>query len=115
MWLVSNLLTWTERSHLQQELLRLDARLLEDAGYSRELLEAGVAAWPWRLPGEPAAGCDSPSFGRRLTEADYADAVAELEACSNADLQDLGLSRAAICEAVRHGRRGFPEDRRQAA
>ncbi len=30
-------------------LLQLDQRTLEDAGLSRDLLEQGVSAWPWRI------------------------------------------------------------------
>jgi uncharacterized protein YjiS (DUF1127 family) len=47
---------WLERSRLRQELLRWDARLLADAGFSRELLEDGVRAWPWRTPIDPIEG-----------------------------------------------------------
>ena len=110
--LISKLLTWIERSRLRKDLLRLDARLLADAGYSRELLEAGVRAFPWRLPAEPPA---APALARVLSDAEYHAAVAELESYSDLELQDLGLSRAAIPEAVRHGRPGFPEDERRAA
>ena len=112
MSLLSSLLTWIERSRLRNDLLRLNARLLADAGYSRELLDAGVRAFPWRLPAEPPAG---PTLARVLTDAEYRTAVAELESYSDVELQDLGLSRAAIPEAVRHGRPGFPEDERRAA
>jgi uncharacterized protein YjiS (DUF1127 family) len=112
MSLMSKLLTWIKRSRLRNDLLRLDPRLLVDAGYSPELLEEGVRAWPWRLPAEPAAGL---SFARPLTETDYRAAIAELESYSDAELQDLGLSRGAVPEAVRNGRPGFPEDHRQAA
>ena len=110
MSLLSSLLTWIERSRLRNDLLRLNARLLADAGYSRALLEAGVRAFPWRLPAEPA-----PALARVLSAAEYHAAVAELESYSDLELQDLGLSRAAIPEAVRHGRPGFPEDERRAA
>jgi uncharacterized protein YjiS (DUF1127 family) len=50
-----------------------------------------------------------------MTDADYRVAIAELESYSDTDLLDLGLSRGAIPEAVRHGRPGFPEDQQQAA
>jgi uncharacterized protein YjiS (DUF1127 family) len=110
MSLISKLLTWIERSRLRQDLLQLDARLLADAGFSRALVEAGVGAWPWRAPTESAAG-----LGRPMTDADYRVAIAELESYSDTDLLDLGLSRGAIPEAVRHGRPGFPEDQQQAA
>jgi uncharacterized protein YjiS (DUF1127 family) len=113
MSLMSNLLTWIERSRLRQNLLQLDARLLKDAGFSRELVEAGVRAWPWRTPAEPGLG--SVRFARKLTDADYRAAIAELESYSDTDLLDLGLSRAAIPEAVRNGRPGFAEDQQQAA
>jgi uncharacterized protein YjiS (DUF1127 family) len=33
-------------------LVGLDDRNLEDMGFSRELLEQGPKAWPWRVPGE---------------------------------------------------------------
>jgi uncharacterized protein YjiS (DUF1127 family) len=112
MSLISNLLTWIERSRLRYELLHLDARLLADAGFSRALVEAGVRAWPWRAPEEPTS---SLHFGRRTTEADYRAAIAELQSYSDSDLLDLGLSRGAIPEAVRNGRPGFPEDQQQAA
>jgi uncharacterized protein YjiS (DUF1127 family) len=116
MSLISNIRTWIERSRLRYGLLQLDGRLLADAGFSRELVEAGVRAWPWRTPAEPAAeGLGSLRFGRRPTEADYRAAIAELESYSDTDLLDLGLSRGAIPEAVRNGRPGFPEDQQQAA
>ena len=115
MFLISKLSTWLERSRLRQDLLRMDARLLADIGYSRELLEEGVRAWPWLTPTEPAEGLGKPNLGRPLTEADYSAAVAELKACSDADLLDLGLTRGGIEDAVRHGRPGFPEEQRRAA
>ena len=112
MSLISKLMTWIERSRLRQDLLQLDARLLKDAGFSRVLVEAGVHAWPWRTPTEPSAAL---LLGRPLTEAEYRAAIAELESYSDTDLQDLGLSRNAIPEAVRTGRPGFPEDQQKAA
>ena len=115
MSLISKLLTWIERSRLRQDLLRLDPRLLADAGFSPELLAAGVRAWPWHTPAEPVAGRGALHFGKPLTETDYRAAIAELESYSDTDLLDLGLSRGAIPEAVRNGRPGFPEDQQQAA
>jgi uncharacterized protein YjiS (DUF1127 family) len=109
MSLLSSLHTWIERSRLRHDLLQLDSHLLADAGFSRDLLEAGVGAWPWRIVAEQASG------PVRLTEAEYRAAVAELESYSDADLHDLGLSRVSIPEAVRNGRPGFPEDQRRAA
>ena len=36
------------RSRLRRYLLTQSDRLLADAGFSRELLDEGVSAWPWR-------------------------------------------------------------------
>ncbi len=36
------------RIKAHEVLLRSSDRMLEDAGFSRELLDKGVAAWPWR-------------------------------------------------------------------
>jgi len=115
MSLMSKLLTWIERSRMRKDLLRLDPRLLADAGYSPELLEAGVRGWPWRTPAEPAAGLGALHLGKPLTEADYRAAIAELESYSDTDLLDLGIARGGIEEAVRNGRPGFPEEQQRAA
>lgn len=115
MSMISKFLIWIERSRLRQDLLRLDARLLEDAGFSPALVEDGVRAWPWRTQAESPVDFGGLRAARQLTEAQYRAAVAELQSYSDTDLQDLGLSRAAIPEAVRNGRPGFAEDERQAA
>src|SRR5215475_9572613 len=107
---LSTLSTWLRRSRARHELLQLDDHRLADIGYSRALLEVGVSAWPWRLPAD-AATAPLPR-ARPLGEADYAQAVAELKASSDADLRDLGISRATIEDVVRNGRPGYPEDRR---
>jgi len=114
MGLFADLMTWIERSRVRQRLLRMDDRRLEDIGYSRALLEDGVRAWPWRLPVDSIAGLGRFELGA-FRGVSYAKAVAELQAYSDAELSDLGLSRGTIEHAVRNGRPGYPEDRRQAA
>ena len=37
------------RERARRELLNLNDRYLADLGFSRELLEEGVQAWPWRI------------------------------------------------------------------
>lgn len=37
------------RNVVRDELLSKDDRFLADIGISRELLEEGVGAWPWRI------------------------------------------------------------------
>lgn len=114
MGLFADLMTWIERSRLRQRLLRMDDRRLEDIGYSRALLEDGVRAWPWRLPIDSIAGLGRFELGS-FRGPSYAKAVADLQAYSDAELSDLGLSRGTIEHAVRNGRPGYPEDQRQAA
>src|SRR5215467_9099857 len=114
MGLFADLMTRIERSRLRQRLLRMDDRRLEDIGYSRALLEDGVRAWPWRLPVDSVAGLGRFELGL-FRGPSFARAVAELRAYSDAELNDLGLTRGTIEHAVRNGRPGYPEDQRQAA
>jgi uncharacterized protein YjiS (DUF1127 family) len=115
MSMISDLLTWYERSRLRQKLLRMDERRLSDIGYSRALLEDGVRAFPWRLPIDSIVRLGRLNFSDAFRRSDYAKAVAELHAYSDAELSDLGLSRGIIEHAVRHGRPGFAEEERRAA
>lgn len=43
------------RARARRELLRYSDRALVDAGFSRELLETDVGAWPWRFDDDSAA------------------------------------------------------------
>ena len=43
------------RVDIRQHLRGLSDRHLEDMGFSRELLDQGPKAWPWRAPVLPAA------------------------------------------------------------
>ncbi len=115
MSVISSVLTWIHRSRLRKQLLQRSDRLLADIGVSRELLEAGVRAFPWKAPVDTTETLGRLNLEPELTEADYAAAVAELEGYADEELWDLGLTRGSIAEAVRHGRPGFPEDRRRAA
>ena len=115
MLMIANILTWIERSRLRKALLRLDERRLNDIGYSRTLLEAGMRYWPWRTPTDPTGGLGRFRFETGPREPGIADAVAELKAYSDAELADLDLTRGTIEHAVRHGRPGYPQDQRRAA
>jgi len=117
----------TGRTRARRYLLDRSDRFLLDNGFSRELLERGNGAWPWRLeavePWAPSgAGFTAEStrapVSRRLdSRSKLSEAVAELNALSDAELSDLGISRAGIVEAVRRGRPGIdrvadePKDR----
>lgn len=41
------------RVDISQHLNSLSDRHLEDMGFSRELINQGPKAWPWRTPAEP--------------------------------------------------------------
>ena len=101
------------RARLRRELLKHDERTLEDMGFSRELLEAGVGSWPWRLEAEASIGYIG-NYKPYRKPVGYRQAVKELQAYSDAELAELGLRRTDIEYAVRYGRPGIDE-RDQAA
>lgn len=91
-------------------LLSQGNAVLEDLGISRELLESGVSAWPWKLVVDqpvPVVTTQQFSWGERRR------AIRELRALSNKELQDIGISRDSIVDAVKNGRPGaaYPEVR----
>ena len=109
------------RTRARRELLRSSDRALTDAGFSRELLEAGVGAWPWRIDDSiTAARALHTARARRQAER---RAIEELAAYSDAELTDLDIARADIGRKVREGRvgvetglpSGHESERRQAA
>jgi uncharacterized protein YjiS (DUF1127 family) len=92
-------------------LLTLDDRLLEDAGFSRDLLMKGVKAWPWR-PDEQLQDQELPhAVSQRELEA----AASTLRGFSDKDLRDLGIGRGEIGYVVQHGRQGYDRDRNLSA
>lgn len=118
------------RTRARLDLLKRSDRVLADSGFSRDLLEQGNQAWPWRIDGVvptsgtqylfAPAGMRSPVPAVQQSHASRTKAVAELNAFSDAELSDLGLARAGIVDAVRHGRPGLDDvgqvsDDRQAA
>lgn len=81
----------------RREMLRLSDRLLDDVGVSRELLEQGVDAWPWRKPEVVTA----------RSAANLESAVAELRDYNDDELNELGIARAQIESVVVRGRDGI--------
>ncbi len=96
-----------EIKEARAHLLSLDDRLLEDAGFSRELLEQGVKAWPWRSA-EYLKNNQPPVM---QSQQDLNTAASTLRGFSDKDLRDLGIGRGEIGYVVRHGRPGFDCDR----
>ncbi len=96
--------TYLGRARVREVLLRSSDRMLEDAGFSRELLESGVKAWPWHKPEVALTPLDFKQVG------DVA-AMRELQNYSDTELHDLGMSRATIPEAVMLGRDGIDNNK----
>ena len=103
--LAGRLIAWRRRSLERRNLLELDARVLADIGISRELLEWGVGAWPWRMQQDDVPAPYIPS--RTVVK----QAVAELSAYTDRELNDLGLTRGGIEDAVVYGRVGIERRR----
>ena len=94
-------MTQVGRNQARRVLLTQDLRALEDMGISRHLLLQGTEAWPWR-EGEPT---NTRVRASKLTKTrKEKQAIRELRAMSNAELNDMGISRGGIVDAVRHGR-----------
>lgn len=102
-------MTYMGRVKAREVLLKCSDRMLRDVGISRELLESGVKAWPWH---EPVLTLPPLKFN----QIGDAAAVRELQDYSDYELNDLGISRDSIPEAVMFGREGIDNnsDRRVA-
>ena len=97
---VNSYMKYLGRARAREALLRSSDRMLEDAGFSRELLESGVKAWPWHRPAPALTPLDFKQVGNVA-------AMRELRTYSDNDLNDLGISRNSIREAVMFGRDGI--------
>ena len=92
------------RHQARSILLSQGNAVLEDLGISRELLESGVSAWPWKTTVEqPVPVAVTPHCSRR----EQNRAIRELRAMSNKDLRDIGVSRSSIVNIVKNGRPGL--------
>ena len=89
------------RARTREALLRQSDRTLADAGFSRELLLAGVDAWPWRVDHAAADARDAALLAERRR------AVIELRAMNDRELDDLGIARIDIPRVVEAGRPGI--------
>lgn len=83
-------------------LQSLPVQQLEAMGFSRDLMNHGISAWPWR----------EDNLDQALAEVEQMmvkekKEISELQAYTDAELHDLGLSRGLIAHAVRNGRPGI--------
>ena len=99
-------MTYRGRVLAREHLLRYDDRMLADNGFSRELLEKGIAGWPWRIETEQDALLSS----NTILSSHRRD-ITDLQTLSDAELQDLGITRGTIEQAVVSGREDVISDR----
>ncbi|MFK7993055.1 MAG: hypothetical protein AB8B87_02895 [Granulosicoccus sp.] len=95
-------MTYLGRKRAREVLLNSNDRMLEDAGFSRALLEEGVGAWPW-LTSEKDQSLEPIDFANPAT----LKAIEELQSYNDAELNDLGITRGTIVQAVLNGREGM--------
>jgi uncharacterized protein YjiS (DUF1127 family) len=109
----------SSKSRLRLQLLGMSDRQLQDFGFSRDSLQEGISAWPWRLDGVAdavAAGTSLHAEGLavapvltqivpvKASRKSIRKAVNELNSYSDRELAELGVSRQSIKEVVRYGR-----------
>ncbi len=92
-------------------LLSIDDRLLEDAGFSRDLLLKGVKAWPWKTE----EYLQNQELVKSYSQNDLDTAASTLRGFSDKDLRDLGIGRGEIRHVVQHGRQGYDRDQNLSA
>lgn len=88
-------MTYVGRKRTCEVLLRSNDRLLEDAGFSRELLEKGVDAWPWQVTGS-APELQAVMFDRLP----IGGAISEPQLCNDQSQHDLAVTAGTITESV---------------
>jgi len=92
------------RNQARHVLLSQSDNVLEDLGISRDLLEAGVNAWPWSSAVEQPVPLAIASPNSWLEQR---RAIRELRALSDRELQDIGINRGSIVDRVKNGRPGL--------
>lgn len=109
--LIQNSNEMTARRETLNYLLSLDDRLIEDAGFSKELLMKGIKAWPWR----PQDDLQDQDMITPFSQKELSTAASTLRSFSDRDLNDLGIGRGEIGYVVKYGRPGYDSDRRLSA
>lgn len=102
---------------VHEYLQHVDTSLMIQAGISPELFDKGPAAYPWRQ--ESSSELTQVVSLASSNETAIREGISELKACSDAELNDLGITRGSIADVVRLGRPGVeqvaPKHDRQAA
>lgn len=89
------------RKQARRILLGQSDHTLEDLGISRAMLETGIKAWPWKIQEDQPA----PAAPKKVMS--HSKAIRELNSYSDRELQDIGITRGSIVEAVKKGRTGI--------
>lgn len=101
----ANASQYTSKARSRRQLLDLSDRQLADFGISRELLEEGVSAWPWRVENETVVSRRSHVEGIALepsmADATIGQAARELGGYSDRKSVQLGIHLASMSAAQR--------------
>jgi uncharacterized protein YjiS (DUF1127 family) len=90
------------RAHVRRSLLRYNDRALEDMGFSKELLEAGTRAWPWRAADEATIGdINFDNLKPYRNAVNHEQVANQLRNYSDTELADLGPCRTNPDHAIR--------------
>ncbi|RVU85478.1 DUF1127 domain-containing protein [Leucothrix sargassi] len=100
---VSTAFELSGHSKVLAHLNTLSDTQLEDLGFSRQLMSQGVAAYPWKENGVSVSSLPTLTE-TRATSKEIKEAIAELKAYNNRELEDIGISRYEIEEVVLNGR-----------
>lgn len=99
---------YTRRAAIRvhQHLQFVDSTSLLNAGLSPTLLAKGPLFYPWRASETPASVQSEQvkPENSHLASKKFAAAIKQLSACSDSELQDMGISRADIRQVVMTGR-----------
>ncbi len=74
---ILNTLELIGRNRVRHELLMMNDRNLKDIGFSRELLEKGVSAWPWRVE-TVEADVLQPEFKQQPAASDFSQRLSNV-------------------------------------
>lgn len=102
-------MTYTGRKRACEVLLRSNDRLLEDAGFSRELLKKGVDAWPWQFT-DPAPELQAVMFDKLP----IGSTVSEPQSCNEQSPHDPSITKGTITDSVASARESNEEERKVA-
>lgn len=90
-----------------EHLQGVDATTLAQAGISQELLSEGPSAFPWRIENTKVRA-EVVNISD-VSELAIRQGIQELTACTDAELNDIGITRGEIAHVVRFGRQGIDE------